>query len=82
LLVATIFGMLAGAAVLKHAVFCRKEAARRYNGKLAKDQDGMLVVKDKDGHTHRDGAAGTVISPSLPAVSRDLARRPTRVSSR
>ncbi len=38
----------------KHAAFCKEEAARRYDGRLIKDEEGMLVVKDQHGQTHTD----------------------------
>ncbi len=39
----------------EHAAFCRKEAERRYGGKLVEEPYcGMLVVEDEIGLTHTD----------------------------
>lgn len=39
----------------EHAIFCRREAARRYGGKVIKEPYyGMLVVEDEIGLTHTD----------------------------
>jgi hypothetical protein len=37
-----------------HALFCLREAQRRYAGKLITDDHGMYVVEDGDGITHTD----------------------------
>jgi hypothetical protein len=36
-----------------HAEFCRREAERRYNGRLIRD-DGDCLVEDSDGVCHTD----------------------------
>ena len=37
-----------------HADFCRREAERRYGGKIIRNEDGMLLVEDEDGVCHTD----------------------------
>jgi hypothetical protein len=37
-----------------HALFCLREAKRRYGGELIADSLGMYVVKDGHGITHTD----------------------------
>jgi hypothetical protein len=39
---------------IDHALFCLREAQRRYGGKLITDDLGMYVVEDGNGITHTD----------------------------
>jgi hypothetical protein len=55
-----------------HALFCRAEAERRYEGRMYRNVDGMLLIEDGDDLSHTDAVLRALsFHPALAHIPRE-----------